>query len=76
MSLANLKEVVEGNDVEAIKARTQDVTESAMKLGEAIYKAEQEKAGAAGEAEGSAPEGADDDVVDADFEDLDKGDKA
>ncbi len=78
MSLKNLKEVVEGDDVEAIKTRTQDVTESAMKLGEAIYKAQQDEAEAAGEAEGSTtPDDIEEgDVVDADFEDLDKGDKA
>ncbi len=74
MSLANLKEALEGDDAEAIKTRSQDVTESAMKLGEAIYKAEADKA----EAEAGAADGQDagDDVVDADFEDLDKDDKA
>ena len=40
-----------------------------MKLGEAIYKAGQ--AGASGESEGEeSPRGVDDDIVDADFEDL------
>ena len=74
MSLKNLKEALEGDDAEAIKTRSQDVTEAAMKLGEAIYKEQQEAA----EAEaGAAEEGVDDsDVVDADFEDLDEEDKA
>lgn len=74
MSLKNLKEALEGDDAEAIKTRSQDVTEAAMKLGEAIYKEQQEAA----EAEASAAEsGVDDsDVVDADFEDLDEEDKA
>ncbi len=74
MSIANLKEALEGDDADAIKARTQDVTESAMKLGEAIYAAQQEEGGEVGD--GEAASEADDDVVDADFEDLDKGDKA
>jgi len=74
MSIKNLKEALEGDDAEAIKTRSQDVTEAAMKLGEAIYKEQQEAA----EAEaGASEEGVDDsDVVDADFEDLDEEDKA
>ena len=43
------------------------MTEAAMKLGEAIYKASQEEAG---EAEPDTP-GADEEILDADFEDLD-----
>jgi ElaB/YqjD/DUF883 family membrane-anchored ribosome-binding protein len=38
MSLKTLKEAMEGEDAEAIKARIQDLTEASMKLGEAIYK--------------------------------------
>ncbi len=76
MSMKNLKEALEGDDAEAIKTRIQDLTEASMKLGEAIYKAEQEEA-AAESSEAPASESDDDeDVVDADFEDLDKGDKA
>lgn len=73
MSLKNLKEALEGDDAETIKTRSQDVTEAAMKLGEAIYKEQQEAA----EAEAGAAEGGvdDSDVVDADFEDLDEEDK-
>ena len=43
-----------------------------MKLGEAIYKAEQEKAGGAdgGADDMDEPREVDDDIVDADFEDL------
>ena len=74
MAITNLKEALEGDDAEAIKARSQDVTEAAMKLGEAIYKEQQEAA----EVEAAAAEsGVDaDDVVDADFEDLDEENKA
>jgi molecular chaperone DnaK len=69
LSTKTLKEAMEGDDPEKIRARAQDLTEAAMKLGEAIYKAQAAQEGAAGESEptASAP---DDDVVDADFEDL------
>ena len=68
LAIAALKDDLEGDDLKAekIKSGIQNVTESAMKLGEAIYKATQEEAG---EAEPDAP-AADDDILDADFEDL------
>ena len=69
LSIKTLKEAMEGDDPEKIKARIQDVTEAAMKLGEAIYKAQaEENAASEATAEPDAPQ--DDDVVDADFEDL------
>ncbi len=74
LSIAALKDTVEGEDAGKIKSGIQNVTEAAMKLGEAIYKAEQQKAGAAEEEEG--PRGVDDDIVDADFEDLDDDKRA
>ncbi|MCW1950819.1 MAG: molecular chaperone DnaK [Octadecabacter sp.] len=67
LSIAALKDDLEGEDAGKIKSGIQNVTESAMKLGEAIYKAAQEEAGEA-EPEATA---ADEDIVDADFEDLD-----
>ncbi len=73
--LAALKEVMESGDAETIKAKTDALMQSSMKLGEAMYKA-QEAAGAAGgdEAGPGAQGGADEGVVDADFEEVD-GDK-
>ena len=72
LSMKALKEVLESDDAEKIKARSQDLTEASMKLGEAIYKAEAEK-------NSGEPNAADDDlnkddgdIVDADFEDLDE----
>jgi len=69
LSIKALKETLDGDDAEKIRARCQDVTEAAMKLGEAIYKAQADEA----ETEGAAAQGeaGDDDVVDADFEDID-----
>ena len=71
LAMAALRDDLETDDAGKIKAGIQNVTEAAMKLGEAIYKASQEA-----EANGDVDDGpvADDDILDADFEDLD-GDK-
>ncbi len=74
LSIKTLKEAMEGEDPERIRARCQYLTEAAMKLGEAIYKAQAAEAEAASETAPSGA-GADDDVVDADFEDLGGDDK-
>ncbi len=71
LSMKALKEVVESDDAEKIKARSQDLTEASMKLGEAIYKAEAEKNPAESEAADDNVNEDDGDIVDADFEDLD-----
>ena len=78
LAIANLKEQLETEDAGKIKGGIQNVTEAAMKLGEAIYKAEQAKAegGDAGSEDGEEPRGVDDDIVDADFEDLDDNKRA
>ncbi len=71
LSMKALKEVLESDDAEKIKARSQDLTEASMKLGEAIYKAEAEKNPAESEAGDDNLNKDDGDIVDADFEDLD-----
>jgi len=77
LAIANLKEQIETEDAGKIKSGIQNVTEAAMKLGEAIYKAEQAKAeGGGGAEDDSEPRGVDDDIVDADFEDLDDDKRA
>ena len=78
MALANLKEALETEDAAKINARSQDLTESAMKLGEAIYKAQAEQPEAPegmGDDDPGEPRGVDEDIVDADFEDLGKDDR-
>jgi molecular chaperone DnaK len=67
LAIAALEETMETEDVGKIKSGIQNVTEAAMKLGEAIYKSQQDAA----EAEPNEGRGDDDDIVDADFEDLD-----
>ena len=75
LAMGPLEEALEADDLAKIKSGMQNLTEAAMKLGEAIYKAEQEKAGGGDtDADPDAPRDVDDDIVDADFEDLD-GDK-
>ena len=70
LSIKTLKEAMEKDDPEKIRARSQDLTEAAMKLGEAIYKAQTEEASKAEGGEGPTGGLSDDNIVDADFEDL------
>ena len=79
LSIKALKETLESEDPSAdkIRARAQDVTDAAMKLGEAIYKAEAEANQSNDDDVNNETtnENNKDDVVDADFEDLNKTDK-
>jgi molecular chaperone DnaK len=68
LSIKALQETLESEDPDKIRARSQDVTEAAMKLGEAIYKSESENNSE--QPESSNENDSDDDVFDADFEDL------
>jgi molecular chaperone DnaK len=69
-AITDLRAVLDGDDAEAIKDRTGKLAEASMKLGEAMYKASQAEAEA--KANGTTAED-EDDVVDADFEEV-KGD--
>jgi molecular chaperone DnaK len=69
-AISSLKTALEGEDVQAIKARTNDLAQASMKLGEAMYKAQ----GAGPGAEGAQAE-AKDDVIDADFKEVGPDDK-
>ncbi|PTW62784.1 molecular chaperone DnaK [Breoghania corrubedonensis] len=75
-ALAELKSANEGEDGEAIKAASQKLAEASMKLGEAMYQAQQAEGEDAGEAGESASGEAADDVVDADFEEVDDDKKS
>ena len=67
--LAALKTALEGDDAEDIKAKTQALTTSAMKLGEAMYKDMQAKEGAA---DTHPSDDAAADIVDAEFSDVEE----
>jgi molecular chaperone DnaK len=71
LAIAALNDVLEKDDVGKIKSGIQNVTEASMKLGEAIYKAQAEAAG--GDSDDDTARSVDDDIVDADFEDLQDG---
>ncbi|MFD1793701.1 molecular chaperone DnaK [Ochrobactrum teleogrylli] len=68
-AIAALKTSLEGDDAEDIKAKTQTLAETAMKLGQAMYEAAQASEGA--DAEGGEQASSKDDVVDADYEEID-----
>ncbi len=66
-AIADLKSAKDGEDSEAIAAKSQTLIQASMKLGEAMYKAQAE-AGADGEHDGGPTK--DDGVVDAEFEEV------
>ena len=67
LAMQPLEEALKGDDAGKIRSGIQNLTEAAMKLGEAIYKATQTE----GEgADPDRPRDVDEDIVDADFEDL------
>ncbi|MEE8279672.1 MAG: Hsp70 family protein, partial [Alphaproteobacteria bacterium] len=68
-----LREVMDGDDVQAIRSKIEALAAASMKLGEAMYKASQEAPAESGEeaSESAAKaDGEDATVVDADFEEV------
>lgn len=79
-AIADLKEALKGNDKEAIEAKTQALTEASGKMAERMYAAEgqqgQEQPEAQAQPEGDQAAGANnDEVVDAEFEEVKDNDK-
>ena len=77
VAISNLKEAVEGGDLENVNSKTEALAQAAMKLGEAMYAdANTEEAAKAADdftsdmASDSKDDGTDDGVVDADFEEV------
>ncbi len=64
-AVAALKTALEGEDIETIKAKTNDVMQASMKLGEAMYKAQ-----GAGAGDAAHDTHAKEDVIDADFSEV------
>jgi molecular chaperone DnaK len=62
-AVSDLKEALKGDDAEAIKAKTNTLAQASMKLGEAMYKQQAES--------DAAKDAAKDDVVDAEFTEVD-----
>ena len=74
-AIAELKTASEGDDVEAIRAKTAALAEASMKLGQAVYEASQADSTAQADGASSGGTKANEDVVDADFEEIDEDDK-
>jgi len=69
-ALEDLKKAMEGDELEEIKSKTEALATASQKLGEIMYQQAQSEAEAGGEEAASSAEQADD-VVDAEFEEVD-----
>ncbi|MDC0454463.1 molecular chaperone DnaK [Candidatus Pelagibacter sp.] len=69
-SSSNLKEALKGTENEDIKKKTETLVQASMKLGEAIYKSQEKKPDPSNENEKNDEGKKDDNVVDADFEEV------
>ncbi len=70
--IAGVREVAQGEDAEAINAKVAELTAAVMKMGEAIYA----NAGGDDDADAATSDNDDEDIVDAEFEDVDDEDKS
>jgi molecular chaperone DnaK len=73
-AMTDLEESLKGEDVEDIKNKTKALTEASMKLGEAVYKDMQQQAQDTAQDGPKKEEKKDDNVVDAEFEEVDSKD--
>jgi molecular chaperone DnaK len=71
-AIASAKTAIEGGDTAEITAKSQALTEVAMKLGQAIYEKEQASASSPDAEAAAQRAGGDDDVVDAEFSEVDE----
>ncbi len=69
-AMTDLEESLKGDNVEDIKNKTKSLTEASMKLGEAVYKDMQDKAKETAQDGPKKETKKDDNVVDAEFEDV------
>jgi len=67
---SNLKEAIKGTDIEDIKKKTETLVQASMKLGEAIYKSQEKKPDSSKDGDKNNEGKKDDNVVDADFEEV------
>ncbi len=81
-ALADVREALEKDDKDDLQAKLETLTQTSMKLGEALYKAQQEAEASGGDAEessepkaSSSKNGDDAKVVDADFEEVNDEDE-
>jgi molecular chaperone DnaK len=75
-AIAETKTALEGDDAEAVQAKAQALTDLAMKMGQQIYEKEQAAASEApAEGDASADSSSDEEVVDAEFSEVDEENK-
>jgi molecular chaperone DnaK len=74
-ALDDLKGSLESEDAEQLSAKTQALIQASMKLGEAMYKAQQGGEQASAEQPSDAAQASSEDVVDAEFEEVDGDEK-
>jgi molecular chaperone DnaK len=67
--ISDLKDALKGTDTEEVKKKTQDLVQSSMKLGEAVYKSQQKDAPSETDDQKNKKDDKEN-VVDADFEDV------
>src|SRR5665213_2107823 len=71
-AIADLKEALKGDDAEAIAAKSNTLAQASMKLGEAVYKQQQEANQPTDNSESATgADGKKEDVVDAEFTEVD-----
>jgi molecular chaperone DnaK len=71
LAVSQLKDALKGDDIELIKNRTDAAFQASMKLGEAMYRAQQASGEGAGPDGPTGPQPGQENVVDADFEEVD-----
>ena len=74
-AMGDLKAALETDNAEEIKEKSQALAEASMKMGQAIYEAQQSEEEASAAADAAAHAAADENVVDADFEEIDDEDE-
>ena len=76
-AIGEVKTALEGDDADAINAKSEALSQLAMKMGQAIYEQEQAASDEGGDAgaDTASDSAADDDVVDAEFSEVDEDKK-
>ncbi|NNC71580.1 MAG: molecular chaperone DnaK [Sphingomonadaceae bacterium] len=73
--IAKTKTAIDGDDSEAMKTASEELAQAAMQMGQKIYEAQQAEGGDAADADAAAS-AAEEDVVDAEFSEVDEGAEA
>ena len=78
VAITDLEEAIKGDDKDAVVSRTEALTQASHKMAEQLYAQASEPEGSAGDAagEGGDSTASDDDVVDAEFEEVDDDKKS